>query len=399
MINGRGDHLPHLRRGRAVDRPHPTPCNHAAARRSVDRVAGTPVPRWHRFNARFIRGAFAPGIDKAVLFGPRGLGKSSLSGELLAAALFEAGGESILLAGSLDQARPSSGSCGPRMTVPTSGIWTPGSAWPLRTFPTHTRVQVASSDAKARVRVRGRAARLIVGDEPASWQERGGALMYDALETSGGKNETTLTDRYPGLRLRRKAGGAHLLTTKTTPRRTSRFTRDRPPAKAGQWRGTRGARYAGRIRYSTSTRIWRRSCAARGGRLASPKTRGAGSSATRLNPAARGRPVRAAHGRCVEGCRAAPRGGRRRRADRRARRRLFAGVVYRGPAVALGTARRPGGRSRRARPGRPGSEGREGRRRLPAVRADAGLLTVWTPAVESSAPRPWLACSSTGART
>ena len=65
-------------------------------------MAGTPVPRWHRFNARFIRGAFAPGIDKAVLFGPRGLGKSSLSGELLAAALdpdgplFEAGGESIL---------------------------------------------------------------------------------------------------------------------------------------------------------------------------------------------------------------------------------------------------------------------------------------------------------------
>ena len=153
------------------------------------------------------------------MFGPRGLGKSSLSGELLAAALdpdgplFEAGGESILLAGSLDQARPSSGSCGPRMTVPTSGIWTPGSAWPLRTFPTHTRVTGGVERCQARVRVRGRAARLIVGDEPASWQERGGALMYDALETSGGKNETTRTDRYSGRRLRRKAGGAHLLTT------------------------------------------------------------------------------------------------------------------------------------------------------------------------------------------
>ena len=63
------------------------------------------------FQRRFVRGAFRPGIDLAALCGPRGLGKSSLSGELLSCALdpdgplFEAGSESVLLAGSLDQAR------------------------------------------------------------------------------------------------------------------------------------------------------------------------------------------------------------------------------------------------------------------------------------------------------
>ena len=63
------------------------------------------------FQRRFITGAMAPGIRKAVLSGPRGLGKSSLTGELLAAAvdpagpLFRPGGESVLLASSLEQAR------------------------------------------------------------------------------------------------------------------------------------------------------------------------------------------------------------------------------------------------------------------------------------------------------
>ena len=43
------------------------------------------------FQRRFIRGAFRPGIDTAVLCGPRGLGKSSLSGDLLACAVDPSG--------------------------------------------------------------------------------------------------------------------------------------------------------------------------------------------------------------------------------------------------------------------------------------------------------------------
>ena len=64
---------------------------------------------------------------------------------------------------------------------------------------TNTRVRVASSDAKRAFGIVG--ARLIIGDEPGAWQARGGAEMYDALETSGGKNEQTFVligTRAPG---------------------------------------------------------------------------------------------------------------------------------------------------------------------------------------------------------
>ncbi|MYK87626.1 MAG: hypothetical protein F4018_04365, partial [Acidobacteria bacterium] len=62
------------------------------------------------FQRRFIRGAFRPGVLKAVLSCPRGAGKSTLSGWLLAeaidpnGALFVPGSESVLVAGSRDQA-------------------------------------------------------------------------------------------------------------------------------------------------------------------------------------------------------------------------------------------------------------------------------------------------------
>ena len=62
------------------------------------------------FQRRFVRGAFAPGISTAVLSCPRGAGKSTISGWLLAealdpaGALFVPGSESVLVAGSRDQA-------------------------------------------------------------------------------------------------------------------------------------------------------------------------------------------------------------------------------------------------------------------------------------------------------
>ena len=63
------------------------------------------------FQRKFVRNAFKPGIAQGVLSMPRGSGKSSICGELLAAAvvpgapLFVPGSESILLASSLEQAR------------------------------------------------------------------------------------------------------------------------------------------------------------------------------------------------------------------------------------------------------------------------------------------------------
>ena len=149
------------------------------------------------FQKRLIRGLMAPGIRKAVLSGPRGLGKSSLSGELLAAAvhpdgpLFRPGGESVLLASSLEQARLCFGFL--RRFVGEDGFrfQDSGQRVSCTHVATRTRVRVASSDAKRAFGL-GANTPIVVGDEPAAWLERGGALMYDALETSGGKADMRL---------------------------------------------------------------------------------------------------------------------------------------------------------------------------------------------------------------
>ena len=149
------------------------------------------------FQRRFIRGAFAEGVDLAALCGPRGLGKSSLSGELLACAmdpdgpLHEPGSESILLAGSLDQARAAFRFLRARCPEAAGFKYTDsGQRVSVNHRATNTRVRVASSDAKRAFGIVG--ARLVVGDEPAAWQERGGAMMFDALSTAGGKNAMLL---------------------------------------------------------------------------------------------------------------------------------------------------------------------------------------------------------------
>ena len=152
--------------------------------------------RLEPFQRRFIRGAFRPGVRLAALSGPRGLGKSALSGWLLAAALdpeaplFVRGGESVLLAASLDQARAVFRFLRERCDGPEFRYLDSGQRVAATHVPTHTRVRVASSDPRKALGIVG--ARLLVGDEPGAWQERGGAEMFDALSTSAGKGEQTL---------------------------------------------------------------------------------------------------------------------------------------------------------------------------------------------------------------
>ena len=149
------------------------------------------------FQRRFVAGAFAPGVRKGVLSGPRGLGKSSLSGEILAAAvhpdgpLFRPGAESVLLASSLDQARLCFAFL--RRSVGEDGFryQDSGQRVSCTHVPTHTRVRVASSDARRAFGL-GANTPIVVGDEPAAWLDRAGSLMYDALETSGGKADMRL---------------------------------------------------------------------------------------------------------------------------------------------------------------------------------------------------------------
>ena len=157
------------------------------------------------FQRRFIRGAFAPGIFSAVLSCPRGAGKSTLSGWLLAEAidpegtLFTPGSESVLVAGSRDQAAAVFKFLRERCGEDDFRYQDSGQRVGATHKLTNTRVRVASSDAKRAFGIVG--ARLIIGDEPGAWQARAGSEMYDALSTAGGKNEQTfilIGTRSPG---------------------------------------------------------------------------------------------------------------------------------------------------------------------------------------------------------
>ena len=126
-----------------------------------------------------------------------GLGKSSLAADVLSAyldplgPLHRPGAESILLASSLDQARITFRFLRAALTGEDYRWLDSGQRVGVTHVPSDTRVRVASSDAKKAFGL-GSSTPAIVGDEPGAWQERGGALMFDALETSGGKSDTRL---------------------------------------------------------------------------------------------------------------------------------------------------------------------------------------------------------------
>ena len=157
------------------------------------------------FQRRFLRGAFAAGVRRAALSMGRGGGKSTLCGWLLsevldpAGALFVAGTESVMVAGSRDQAMPMFRTMRRVLGEDAYRYQDSGQRVGARHEASNTTVRVASSDAKRAFGIES--ARLIIGDEPGAWQERGGAMMYDALATSAGKVQQTLVligTRAPG---------------------------------------------------------------------------------------------------------------------------------------------------------------------------------------------------------
>ena len=169
----------------------------SVGRRAADWIEDNAGVKLAPFQRRFLSGALRRGVHSAALSGPRGLSKSSLTGWLLGAALdpsgplFVPGGESILLAGSIDQARAVFAFL--RQVAP------PGRRF--RYIDTAQRMGVTHVDTRTRVRVIGSNAKrafglvnspLVIGDEPASWEARGGRLMFDALSTTGGKSAMRL---------------------------------------------------------------------------------------------------------------------------------------------------------------------------------------------------------------
>ena len=168
------------------------PFSAAAIVRALD---AQPGPRLLPFQRRFLRGAFAPGCDVGALSAPRGSGKTWLLGKLAALAvtpgspLFHAGEETIVTAGSVEQARLLARAA--TAVLPGGHLrWTGLSGASFRVGGVHpatdTGIRVISSSGQRAMGL-GARNRLLLADEPASWEERAGGLMIQALEGSLGK--------------------------------------------------------------------------------------------------------------------------------------------------------------------------------------------------------------------
>lgn len=167
------------------------------------------------FQRRFLRGAFAPGIDTAALSLPRGNGKSTLAAYILSRAMTPGdrwnvpGKEYILLAGSIDQVRMSVFRSLRAELEPRGGYRFIDSV--TRVGVTHvasgTRLRVASSNARTAMGIVG--CPLLVADEPGVWEVAGGEAMNDAIETAKGKPGSRLRVLYIGTLAPARAGWWH----------------------------------------------------------------------------------------------------------------------------------------------------------------------------------------------
>ena len=164
------------------------------------------------FQRQFVRGALAPGIDTAVLSLPRGNGKSWLAAYLVARSLtpgdplFEHGGEPLLVASSLDQARIVFRFVRTMLDARAYSFRDSGTRLAITHSATSTRLRVLSSDAKRAMGL-GAGNPLLIADEPGAWVGSGGELMTDAISTAQGKPGSRLRVVYIGTLAPAAAGG------------------------------------------------------------------------------------------------------------------------------------------------------------------------------------------------
>ena len=157
-----------------------------------------------KFQEVFIANAVRPDINIAALSLPRGNGKSALAGHLGARimtptdSLFRPGTESVIVAGSLEQARIIF-----RFVRDTIGQDHPDyrfadSLTLVRIVhkPTKTVLQVRSSNPKTTMGLVNTP--WVIADEPGAWAVNDGALMFDAISTSLGKPNSPLKALFIG---------------------------------------------------------------------------------------------------------------------------------------------------------------------------------------------------------
>ena len=145
------------------------------------------------WQARFVRGAVAPGIQSAALSVARGNGKTALLSGIAAATLdgplAVPRGETVIVASSFEQARIAFEHVVAFMgdKLADKGrwkVWDTAQQARIEDRKTGARVRCVGSDPR---RAHGLAPVLVLADEPAQWPETTGERMVAALRTAAGK--------------------------------------------------------------------------------------------------------------------------------------------------------------------------------------------------------------------
>ena len=164
----------------------------ARLRVSQGRLAGQPfaVLPWQR---RFIRGAFADGVQSAALSVGRGNGKTALLSGIAAATLdgplAVPRGETVIVASSFEQARIAfehiAAFMGDKLDDRrTWKVWDTAQQARIEHRGTGARVRCIGGDPR---RAHGLAPVLVLADEPSQWLDTTGEKMRAALDTAMGK--------------------------------------------------------------------------------------------------------------------------------------------------------------------------------------------------------------------
>ena len=147
------------------------------------------------YQRKFLRGAFRPGVIRAGCSLARGGGKTGLASALAldsirpAGALHRAGGETIVIASSFQQAKI----C---FDAVRTSLELMGEAGDFRIRDQQNLADIQHKESKARLRVAGADNRrahgwrinLVIGDEPSQWGPRG-ELLAAAIRTALGKRK------------------------------------------------------------------------------------------------------------------------------------------------------------------------------------------------------------------
>ncbi len=156
------------------------------------RARGVKLPRFH---ADLVERIFEPDIQIAGISLPRGSAKTWTMAQLAAQAItpgsptFAAGVEVLGVSASLEQSRV-------LLQFVREALEAQGREGEFRWLDSSQRLAATHKASRARLRILSSSGRRAMGlanfstifaDEPGAWEERGGALMYDALRTSLGK--------------------------------------------------------------------------------------------------------------------------------------------------------------------------------------------------------------------